>query len=248
MIREHIGPVASFKQAAAVRGLPLTRTGKICRKSIADLARNKLKKISGTVVDPTQTDICKEEDKHQIRGSRLNESFVINSGPVQDTLLCLVDLILASRQIASRIFSIESVFRRIQIISNRPIVNWTPKLGEYAVMKNIQRALDTWGSYGRLNFQRVSNNDADIVVSFATGDHGDAFPFDGRGGVLGHAFFPFEGSDIGGDIHFDADEEWTSGCPDMEWRRYGCHFPGMTRSATSSSPLNNWSVVWLREV
>ncbi|KAJ8958434.1 hypothetical protein NQ318_002220 [Aromia moschata] len=46
--------------------------------------------------------------------------FVINSGPVQDTLLCLVDLILASRQIALHIFSTESVFRQIRIISNRP--------------------------------------------------------------------------------------------------------------------------------
>ncbi|KAJ8937959.1 hypothetical protein NQ314_011646 [Rhamnusium bicolor] len=53
MIRENIGPVAAFRQAIAVRGLPLTRSGKICRKSIADLSRNKLKKISGTVVDPT---------------------------------------------------------------------------------------------------------------------------------------------------------------------------------------------------
>ncbi|XP_018566432.1 acyl-CoA synthetase short-chain family member 3, mitochondrial [Anoplophora glabripennis] len=53
MIRESIGPVAAFKQAIAVRALPLTRTGKICRKSLADLARNKLKKISATVVDPT---------------------------------------------------------------------------------------------------------------------------------------------------------------------------------------------------
>ncbi|CAG9859590.1 unnamed protein product [Phyllotreta striolata] len=53
MVRDNMGPVAAFRMAAAVRGLPLTRSGKICRKSISDLARNKLKKISGTVVDPT---------------------------------------------------------------------------------------------------------------------------------------------------------------------------------------------------
>lgn len=46
MIREHVGPVAAFKLAAAVRALPLTRSGKIMRKSIADLARNKLKNVS----------------------------------------------------------------------------------------------------------------------------------------------------------------------------------------------------------
>ncbi|CAH1156104.1 unnamed protein product [Phaedon cochleariae] len=53
MVRENMGPVAAFKLAISIRALPLTRSGKICRKSIADLARNKLKKISGTVVDPT---------------------------------------------------------------------------------------------------------------------------------------------------------------------------------------------------
>ncbi|XP_030756892.1 acyl-CoA synthetase short-chain family member 3, mitochondrial isoform X3 [Sitophilus oryzae] len=53
MVRENMGAVASFRLAAAVRGLPTTRSGKICRKSISDLARNKLKKIPGTVLDPT---------------------------------------------------------------------------------------------------------------------------------------------------------------------------------------------------
>ncbi|XP_050315471.1 acyl-CoA synthetase short-chain family member 3, mitochondrial-like [Anthonomus grandis grandis] len=53
MVREYLGPVASFRLAIGVKALPTTRSGKICRKSIADLARNKLKKISSTVVDPT---------------------------------------------------------------------------------------------------------------------------------------------------------------------------------------------------
>ncbi|KAJ8920310.1 hypothetical protein NQ315_011972, partial [Exocentrus adspersus] len=60
MIRENIGPVAAFRHAVAVRALPLTRAGKICRKSMADLARNKLKKISSTVVDPSVYDDVEE--------------------------------------------------------------------------------------------------------------------------------------------------------------------------------------------
>jgi propionyl-CoA synthetase len=45
MVRELIGPIAAFHVAAAVTGLPRTRSGKIARKSIADLARNKSVKV-----------------------------------------------------------------------------------------------------------------------------------------------------------------------------------------------------------
>ncbi|GLV39394.1 uncharacterized protein CBL_13273 [Carabus blaptoides fortunei] len=53
MVRELIGPIAAFKLAASIREIPRTRSGKICRKSIADLARNKQVKISGIVEDPS---------------------------------------------------------------------------------------------------------------------------------------------------------------------------------------------------
>lgn len=45
MVRELIGPVASFRLTAAVKALPRTRSGKTCRKSIADLARDKVVKV-----------------------------------------------------------------------------------------------------------------------------------------------------------------------------------------------------------
>lgn len=52
MVRELIGPIASFNKAAAVTGLPRTRSGKTLRKSIADMSRNKLVQLPGTIENP----------------------------------------------------------------------------------------------------------------------------------------------------------------------------------------------------
>ncbi|XP_030759308.1 stromelysin-3-like [Sitophilus oryzae] len=91
------------------------------------------------------------------------------------------------------------------------ISNWSSKLNEDTVASNIQKALDIWGSYGRLTFTRSNSQYADIIVSFASGYHGDSYPFDGPGLVLAHAFFPYRYEEVGidGDIHFDNDEDWA---------------------------------------
>lgn len=43
-----------------------------------------------------------------------------------------------------------------------------------------------------------------INMGFYKGEHGDGHPFDGKGGVLAHAFAPTIGK-----LHFDSDEEWA---------------------------------------
>ncbi len=53
MVRERIGPVASFKTATVVKRLPKTRSGKILRGTIQKIADNKEYKMPATIDDPT---------------------------------------------------------------------------------------------------------------------------------------------------------------------------------------------------
>lgn len=74
---------------------------------------------------------------------------------------------------------------------------------------SVRQAFQIWSDYGNLNFTEVTNN-ADLVILWGTGNHGDGFPFAGINGVLAHAFFPPpDGGTFSGDIHFDDDETWT---------------------------------------
>jgi hypothetical protein len=54
---------------------------------------------------------------------------------------------------------------------------------------------------------------ASVNILFASGPHGDAYPFDGPGGVLAHTFYPAPPNPepIAGDMHFDASETWNIG-------------------------------------
>ncbi|XP_076175722.1 matrix metalloproteinase-2-like isoform X3 [Ptiloglossa arizonensis] len=70
----------------------------------------------------------------------------------------------------------------------------------------LNKALGLWARNSRLTFQEVNSDLADILVYFHRGYHGDGYPFDGRGQILAHAFFP--GRDRGGDVHFDEEEIW----------------------------------------
>ncbi len=53
MVRDRIGPVASFKTATVVKRLPKTRSGKILRGTIQSIADNKSYKVPATIDDPT---------------------------------------------------------------------------------------------------------------------------------------------------------------------------------------------------
>jgi len=78
-------------------------------------------------------------------------------------------------------------------------------LSEQEVNEALEEAFKVWSDVADLEFERVTDREAHIVVEFSAGNHGDDDPFDGRGGTLAHAFFPV----FGGDVHFDREERWT---------------------------------------
>jgi hypothetical protein len=75
----------------------------------------------------------------------------------------------------------------------------------------IRDAFSLWQSASALTFTEVgSASQANIVIRWEFGDHGDGSPFDGVNGVLAHAFYPPpNGGSLAGDMHFDDAETWT---------------------------------------
>lgn len=95
------------------------------------------------------------------------------------------------------------------------IQNLTQKMDPTLARAEIERAFREWARYARLTFTSSDRADGTrtVGIRFAPGAHGDGYPFDGRGRVLAHTFYPSPASSepIAGDMHFDADEDWAAG-------------------------------------
>jgi len=93
--------------------------------------------------------------------------------------------------------------------------NLTNKIAASTVQSEVERAFQTWATYANVTFSPAQAQGAvrSIDILFASGAHGDAYPFDGPGGVLAHTFYPapINSEPIAGDMHFDADESWSVG-------------------------------------
>jgi hypothetical protein len=91
----------------------------------------------------------------------------------------------------------------------------TTKVAAGTAQSEIQRAMAEWSKVIKLAWIQTSNSTAARTVNilFASGVHGDGYPFDGPGGVLAHTFYPAPPNPepIAGDMHFDNAESWRIG-------------------------------------
>ncbi|XP_006887409.1 PREDICTED: interstitial collagenase [Elephantulus edwardii] len=115
------------------------------------------------------------------------------------------------------------------------IENYTPDLPHAVVDSAIEKAFQLWSNVSPLTFTKVFQGEADIMLSFVYGDHRDNSPFDGPGGNLAHAFQP--GPGIGGDVHFDEDEEWTNDFRDYNLYRVVAHELGHSLGLSHSTDI-----------
>jgi hypothetical protein len=71
------------------------------------------------------------------------------------------------------------------------------KISSATVKVTMAKSFNMWKDVSELTFRRLADNtnNADIIVKFGVGNHGDFYPFDGRGGTLAHGFYP--GSNTG---------------------------------------------------
>lgn len=90
----------------------------------------------------------------------------------------------------------------------------TEELPAESSQAQILRAFNEWAKYANVSFTSAPNAQAPQTVNvlFATGAHGDAYPFDGST-ILAHTFYPapLNPEPIAGDMHLNNDERWQIG-------------------------------------
>ena len=73
------------------------------------------------------------------------------------------------------------------------IKSFTRDLHSETQRQIFKKAYDKWSAETNLRIKEdryANDKDVDIHISFVNGYHSDAYPFDGQGGTLAHAFYP----------------------------------------------------------
>lgn len=95
------------------------------------------------------------------------------------------------------------------------VQGFTPKMGKERTLEVLAQAFAEWSKYVQIEFTYSDRTSAprNLNVLFASGAHGDSYPFDGPRRTLAHTFYPADVNPepIAGDLHFDEDENWGSG-------------------------------------
>ncbi|MFN8382794.1 MAG: matrixin family metalloprotease [Anaerolineales bacterium] len=90
-------------------------------------------------------------------------------------------------------------------------VNGTNKINGETERDLIRAAFQLWADKTPLSFNEVADSaQADILIGWAEGEHGDGDPFDGPGNVLAHASYPNPYNDKQVFLHFDDAERWVN--------------------------------------
>jgi hypothetical protein len=91
----------------------------------------------------------------------------------------------------------------------------TSQLDPAAAQAEILRAMQEWSKVVKVAWSPGTSavGTQTVNILFASGAHGDGFPFDGRGNVLAHTFYPAPPNPepIAGDMHLDDAEAWRIG-------------------------------------
>ncbi len=91
----------------------------------------------------------------------------------------------------------------------------TPKLQASTVQTEVLQALTAWSRVTNVDFSPgvSATSPRTILIEFAHGAHGDAYPFDPAGTILAHTFYPIplNPEPLAGDMHLNADVNWHSG-------------------------------------
>ncbi len=90
-------------------------------------------------------------------------------------------------------------------------INGTEKINGNTERGLVRAAFALWADETPLTFTEVADSaQADIVIGWAEGEHGDGDSFDGPGNVLAHASYPNPYQEKQVFLHFDDAERWVN--------------------------------------